>query len=233
MSNLLACVLIGAASLQVSAASPELLSRYRDVMLGDSLETVVQRLQVAATDVKVLHAAPSLVEEITWKPHRFVSGSTVTADPLAELVLTFHVGRLARIVAIYDRERTAGLTDADLDELLSDAYGMALLRTTPAPSSPEMSPEVRSLTAGRRTISTWADDATTVILWREEYPQRVGLTITSTAADGVLQAAIVSGSALTATNAPQRARDKQATDAAAAKERAAQIRTQNKARFKP
>ena len=229
MSKVLTCVLIGAASLQLSAESPELLARYRDVMLGESLETVVQRLQVAATDVKVLHDNPSLVEEVTWKPHRFVSGSTVTADPLAELVLTFHVGRLARIVATYDRERTAGLTDADLNELLSDTYGMALLRSAPVLTSPD----VRGVTAARRTISAWADDSTTVLLWREEYPQRVGLTIASTAADGALQEAIVNGKALTATNAPQRARDKQAADAAAAKERAAQTRSQNKARFKP
>ena len=157
-----------------------------------------------------------------------MSGSTVAPDPLADMVLTFHLGRLVRIVATYDRERTVGLTDADLEELLSEAYGVALLRSTLREV-----PSADSSLAPRRTVSLWADADTTVGLWREEYPARVGLTISETAADRALQQAIADGARLAAAEAPQREREKQAAAKAAVKERDAQIRLENKAKFKP
>jgi hypothetical protein len=212
----------------VSASSPADLSRYRAVSLGDSVQTVVERLGLTTSDVKVLHDRPVLVQELTWRTRPFVSGITVASDPLAEMVLTFHLGRLARIVATYDRERTSGLTDADLEELLSEAYGVALLRSkvSDVPSAP-------SSPSPRATVSVWADADTTVALWREEYPGRVGLLITATGADRDLQQAIADGARLAAAEAPQRERDKQAAAKAALKDRDAQIRLDNKANFKP
>ena len=212
----------------ISASSPVVLSRYRAVSLGDSVQTVVARLQVTASDVKVLHERPALVQELRWRTRPFVSGITVATDPLAEMVLTFHLGHLARIVAIYDRERTIGLTDADLEELLSEVYGVALLRskTGEVPSAP-------SSLSPRRTVSMWADGDTTVALWREEYPGRVGLLISAMAADRDLQQAITDGARLAAAEAPQREREKQAAATAALKDRDAQIRLENKSKFKP
>ena len=205
------------------------LAQYRDVTLGDSVQTVAERLQVSASDVKVLYAAPSLVQEITWRPHRFVSGTTVVADPLAEMVLTFHSNRLTRIIVSYDRERTQGLTDADLHELLTTEYGTALLRSTPT------TPTVAriGINAQRQTISSWADAETLLLLWREEYPRRVGLTIAATNADRALQEAIVEGARLEVEGAPRRAIDKQVAAAAATEQRDAKIRKDNKAKFKP
>jgi hypothetical protein len=228
MSKFLLVAFIGLLCVSVSASSPVVLSRYRAVSLGDSVETVVERLQVASSDVKVLHDRPALVQELTWRTRPFVSGATVAADPLAEMVLTFHVGRLARIVATYDRERTIGLTDADLEELLSEVYGVALLRSRAS----EM-PSAPSSLAPRRTVSMWADADTTVALWREEYPARVGLLISATAADRDLQQAIADAARLAAAEAPQREREKQAAATAAVKDRDAQIRLENKAKFKP
>lgn len=229
MSQFLALSLVTLLWVPVAAAQTQPLAQYRDVTLGDSVETAVERLKATAADVKVLFAQPTLVQELTWKPHRFISGTTVEPDPLAEIVLTFHKGHLARIVASYDRERTLGLTDADLHELLSNIYGTSLLQsklTQPSfdPIGP-MSP--------RKTVSSWADADTLVLLWREEYPRRVGLTITSVTADRALQDAIGLGARLMASGSPQRAIDKQAATAQAIKDRDAEIRRQNKARFKP
>jgi hypothetical protein len=227
MSKFVLLASISVLCASVSAASP-VLSRYRAVSLGDSVQTVVEQLQVAASDVKVLHDRPALVQELTWRARPFVSGATIAADPLAEMVLTFYLGRLARIVATYDRERTTGLTDPDLEELLSEVYGVALLRSTPseAPSAP-------GFLAPRRTVSLWADAETTVALWREDYPGRVGLVISATAADQDLEQAIAAGARLAAAEAPQREREKQAAVTAALKDRDAQIRLENKAKFKP
>src|SRR5688572_12883721 len=77
MSNLLLVVFIGLVCASASASSPAALSRYRDVSLGDSVQTVVERLQAEASHVKVVHDRPALVQELTWRMRPFVSGTTV------------------------------------------------------------------------------------------------------------------------------------------------------------
>jgi hypothetical protein len=209
----------------LSATAPSL-SRYRNVGLGDTVAATVDRLQLASTDVKVLYQHPAVVQQITWRQHRFVSGTTVAADPLAEMVLTFHADRLARIVATYDRERTQGLTDDDLLELLSDAYGTPVLQST-------TTRPVLTGTTPRHVIASWVDADTQVLLWREEYPRLVGLTITATLEDDNLQKTITEAARLAALGAPQRERDTQLAAAAAIKDRDERVRLENKARFKP
>src|SRR4029453_10966681 len=71
-------------------------SEYRGFALGDSLQVVIDRLQLAASDVKVVHERPT-VQEVTWRPTQFVSGRAGETDSLAEMVFTFNEGRLARI----------------------------------------------------------------------------------------------------------------------------------------
>jgi hypothetical protein len=229
MSKLALLTVLYVASAHLAAFSPEVLARYRDVSLGDALPVVVERLHIAAADVKVISAEPSLVQEVTWRPHRFISGSTVTADPLGELVLTFHHGRLVRIVANYDRERTAGLTEADFRELFSGVYGLALLRS----SMPGAVAETSSASTERRTLSSWQDAETTVTLWQDEYPRRVGLTIASVSGDHDLRLSLIEAARLAAETAPARERATQAAAATAIKEREAEIRRENKAKFRP
>lgn len=216
-----------AASLVLPAAAAETpLSRYRDITLGDSVQVVVNRLAAPLSDVKVIQDRPSLVQQLTWRPHRSVSGSTVEPDPLAELVLTFHLGRLARIAVSYDRGLTAGLTDADLYEAFANTYGPSLLLsrlTTPA--------EVRS--PEREPIARWSDADTLVVLWRQDYPERVKLTLTGLADDRALQAALAEGSRLDATEAPARDLARQNAEAAAVLTKAETVRRDNKATFKP
>jgi hypothetical protein len=93
------------------------------------------------------------------------------------------------------------------------------------------SPQV--LTMPRRLIGSWADADTRLLLWREEYPRLVGLTITAITDDAKLQTTISEGARLLAMGAPEREREKQAIAAAAIKARDAQIRLENKAKFKP
>ena len=117
-SFVLVAIVMSAAPLDAST----LFSHYRGVTFGDSLATVMTELKAEAASVKVLHEVPSLIQELTWRPQRYISGLAVTADPLAEIVLTFHVGQLVRIAATYDRDRVHGLTDADLHELVGAVY---------------------------------------------------------------------------------------------------------------
>ena len=224
MSKILAALLVIVTFAPLSASAPSL-SQYRDVNLGDTVDMVVERLQVPSSNIKVLYEEPRLVQEIVWRPHRFVSGTVVVPDPLTEMVLTFHNDRLARIVVTYDRDKTQGLTDADLLELLTDTYGPPLLQST--------TPETLTATNPRRRIASWADAHSRLLLWREEYPRLVGLTITATPADADLQNTLAEGARLAALGAPARAREKQAAAAAVIMERENQIRLENKLKFKP
>lgn len=204
-------------------ASP-VFSHYRGVTLGDSVATVLTQLGAEAASLKVLHERPSLIQELTWRPQRYVSGVSVTADPLAEMALTFHMGQLVRIAATYDRDRTQGLTDADLRELIGAVYGLARLPSRATTANP---------TADRRIIGSWGDDDTRVVLWSDEYPRRSGLTISAHAAAARMDDAAAIGAALDAAQEPLRRRALEAAAAAAIVDREALIRAQNKARFKP
>jgi hypothetical protein len=212
----------------VAAAEPGPLSHYRTVALGDSVATVLERLQLQPADVKVLYEQTSLVQELTWRPHRFISGTTVAPDPLGEIVMTFHVGRLARIVATYERQGIQGLTDSDLLELLTNVYGVPLL-----PSRSIDVPLKSDSVSERHVVAQWADADADLLLWSEDYPRLAGLMISARASAPALQAAMAEGARRLSDGAPQRARDKQAAAAAAILERDARIRVQNKATFKP
>jgi hypothetical protein len=198
-------------------------SRYRGVTLGDSVAAAVERLEILEPTIKVVYERPSLVQELTWRPHRFISGVVVNADPLADLVLTFMDGRLVRMTATYDRDRTEGLSDTDFVELLGTTYGLARLESRPTGV-------VRA--EPRRTIASWGDDDALVRLWSEEHPRRVGLTITSQG-DIALQAALADGRIAEREAAPQREVARQAAAAALLKEREEKTRLANKANFKP
>ena len=142
MCGVLTLTIACATAIAVSSTSAQpVLSRYRGVTLGDPVQVVVDRLKVTSSDVKVVHERPTLIQRITWRPRRLVSGTVVEPDPLGEMVLTFHLGRLAGITATYDLERTTGLTNADLHEAFTNSYGDRYLyrrqrerRSLPAPS---------------------------------------------------------------------------------------------------
>jgi hypothetical protein len=221
MLKTLALLFLAAAVAPLSAEKAPL-SVYRTLRLGDSVATIAERLQLATSDVKVLYQHPALVQEVTWRPNRFVNGSAAVDDSLAQMVLTFHADRLTRIVATYDRDRTRGLTDPDLVELLSVSYGTPLIEESHGRAD-----------ASRRVIARWMDDTAQILLWREDYPRQVGLTVTAMVDDVELQSTMTEGARLAALGATERERAIQVEAAEAIKARDAGIRSENKAKFKP
>jgi len=192
----------------------------------DPVQVVVDQLKVTSSDVKVVHERPTLIQRITWRPLRLVSGTVVEPDPLGEMVLTFHLGRLAGITATYDLERTTGLTNADLNEAFTNSYGTSILVPTPT----------RTTVASRaepETIGRWDDAETLVLLWREPSTNRIKLTVTSIATDRAMQEAIADGLRLEASEAPARDLARRATEDAALRARDEKARSDNKATFKP
>lgn len=216
-------------AVQAVAASP-VYSRYRGVSIGDSVGAAVTALNMTASDVAVVHARPSLIQQLTWRPNQYFSARTSTPDALAEMVLTFHLGRLARVVATYDRDRTEGLTDDDLRDSFAAAYGASMLIPT---ASTTATRSVAAAVGEPRIIGQWGDGQTLVVLWREVYPPRVKLTVSSVAAARLMQDASASSERLDAAEAPTRDMVRRVSDAQTQRQRAEQSRVGNKAAFKP
>ncbi|HYU77805.1 MAG TPA: hypothetical protein VEK56_02405, partial [Vicinamibacterales bacterium] len=114
----------------------------------------------------------------------------------------------------------------DLNEALSRVYGGSLLLATPTTRPIGAASE-------RRTIGRWQDADTQLVLWREEFPNRVGLTITSIAGDAALQQVIADGVRLQTADAPARDLARRTAEAAAIQARDEKIRIDNKTKFKP
>jgi hypothetical protein len=219
--------IVCATAIAVSVASAEpVLSRYRGVTLGDPVQVVVDRLKAPSSDVKVVHERPTLIQRITWRPRRLVSGTIVEPDALSEMVLTFHLGRLASIAVTYEVNRTRGLTNADLHEVFTNTYGTPILIPTATRTAIGSRAEPEN-------IGRWDDTETLVLLWREPSTNRIKLTVTSIATDRAVQEAIADGLRLEASEAPARDLARRATEDAALRARDEKARSDNKAVFTP
>ena len=207
----------------VVSASP-VYSRYRSVSIGDSVSVVVASLQMTPGDVAIVHARPAMIQQLTWRPNQFFASKGGPPEALAEMVLTFHLGRLARVVATYDRDRTEGLTSADLHDSFTTTYGTSMLVPTPSGIRSSSAPEI---------IGQWGDGETLVVLLREAYPPRIKVTVSSVAADRLLQDAFASGARLDTTEAPTRDMVRRLSEELTQRRRDEQSRLDNKSAFKP
>jgi len=227
MCRVLTLTIVCATAIAVSSTSAQpVLSRYRGLTLGDPVQVVVDQLNVTSSDVKVVHERPTLIQRITWRPRRLISGTVVEPDSLGEMVLTFHLERLTSIAVIYDLDRTRGLTNADLHEAFTNTYGTSILVPTPTRTAltSRAEPEI---------IGRWDDTETLVLLWRESSTNRIKLTVTAIAADRATQEAIADSVRLEESEAPARDLARRANEEAALRARDEKSRSDNKAIFKP
>ena len=182
-------------------------SHYRTLALGDSVPAVVETLKARPTDVKIVQERPTLIQQLTWRRQRYVSGESAVVDPVDEMVLTFHLGQLTRIAVSYERNRTEGLTDADLTDAFVDVYGPPML-----PSTSSHTTRVKS--APGAALGLWSDGVTLVTLRREGHPPQLKLTVATLVADAAMQEALADGAELAASEAPGKALAKSTADAA-------------------
>jgi hypothetical protein len=228
-ARLLTVVAAAVLAVQTASASP-VYSRYRGVSIGDPVGAVVTALDMTARDVVVVHTRPSLIQQLTWRPNQYFAGRTGKAEAMAEMVLTFHLGRLTRIVATYDRDRTEGLTNADLQDSFTATYGPSML----IPTAIATGPGPGTAAVGEpQIIGQWGDGETLVVLWREVYPPRVKLTVSSVTANRLMEDALASSVRLDALEAPTREVIRRVSDAHTQRQRAEQSRVDNKAAFTP
>jgi hypothetical protein len=203
-------------------ASAQDLSRYRVYVLESSLDSVIAASGARAEEARTLHEQPAKIQELEWRAPYLRSGSG-PADPVREIVFSFYNDALYQVVVSYDRDRTEGLTNRDIIESLSAAYGLPLLVS--------VKPRTSSSTALADTIvlARWDNEDSSLTLVRDSYSPEFQLIVTSKALNTRAREAI----RLDGIEAPRREselRIKEAADATAARD---MKRVVNKAAFRP
>ena len=204
------------------------LSRYRAYVLESSVESVVATIGARAPAVQTLHERPARIQEMEWRTPYASPGSGESADPVRGVAFSFVDNALYQVIVTYDRDRTAGLTNNDIIESLSESYGPQILRTaivrTDLPSNALEDATV---------LAQWSDAAASLTLLRDTYTPDFQLVLVSKALSARARSAIREAIRLDALDAPQREleqRKKDVADATAARDKA---RTENKAAFRP
>ena len=205
-------------------------SRYRDFQLGGDVPSVSAVTKVALSEVKTIHQRPALMQEMQWRPSYFMSGSTAPQnDPVQQIVFSFYNDQLFKLVVNYDRQRTDGLTDADMIEALSSAYGPPL---KPAVKKSRVVASQMEDEFGT-PVARWGDADYSVVLYRSSFASDFRAVVSSPPLEALARVADAQAVKLDEREAPERenARQKKAADdARAAQEKA---RLANKAAFRP
>ena len=206
-------------------------TRYRDYRLGSDLKSVAALAKIPVAGAKTVHERPSLIQDLEWRqPYLMIESATKQSDPVQRMVFSFYDDQLFRLVISYDRQRTNGLTDADMVEALSATYGAVLLQTSAKNLPPLTGSLVSELGA---PIAQWGDVDYSVGLYRSSFVSEFRVVVTSPRLEALARTASAEAIRLDEREAPQREVDrkqKEADDTRAAQEKA---RLANKATFTP
>jgi hypothetical protein len=221
-------IMLGAVCLQAQD-----LSWYREFRLGSTLASVEKTSGVAAVDVKMIHQRPAEIQELRWRPPQRYSDGMLPTEPVREVIFTFYNNQLFQIAVDYDRDRTEGLTDADLIESISRKYepsGPPVLKSTSVRghARPSFAATDRDVVVAR-----WSDADASLTLVRRTYPASVRLIVALETLDARTQNAAAEAARLDHDEAPPREIErvsKMVDDGRAAGEKA---RVVNKPLFKP
>jgi hypothetical protein len=196
MINRTSLSLVFALMLCVGLLNAQAPVKYREFELGSNVAAVATISGVAASDVKVIHQRPALVQALEWRP-RYTYGSAASSpDPVDRMVFTFYNDQLYKVVVDYDARRTEGITQADVVAALSATYGTATVPTGRIRETQYGQPDVR--------LASWGDAEYSVTLFRVAYPNTFRLVVSSTRLDLLAAAAGVEAVRLDALEAPQR-----------------------------
>jgi hypothetical protein len=205
-------------------------SHYRDFHLGADVSSVSALTRVAPSDAKTIHQRPALIQEMQWRPSYFMSGSTAPQnDPVQQIVFSFYNDQLYKLAINYDRQRTNGLTDADMIEALSAAYGPPL---EPAAKKTRMVALQIEDEFGT-PVARWGDADYSVVLYRSSYASDFRAIVTSPRLEALARLADAQAIKLDEREAPEREAARQKKDADASRAAQEKARLANKAAFRP
>jgi hypothetical protein len=202
---------------------------YREFQLGGDLASVSALAGVAVSEAKIIHQRPALIQELQWRlPYALTRVTAPSSDPVQQIVFSFYGDQLFRLVIDYDHNRTEGMTDADMIDAISSAYGS--LSKMPQKSRVASSQVVDE--SGTR-VARWGDADYSVVLYRSSYASGFRMIVTSLRLDALARTAETEAVRLDERDAPRREiarQKKEADDTRAAQEKA---RLANKAAFRP
>ena len=229
MKRLRRLVIVIAVALVIAGevTSAQDLSRYRAYVLGSSLDAVVAVSGTRAADAKTLHERPATIRELKWRAPYLDSRQT-PGDPVREITFTFYNDALYQVIVNYDRERTEGLTDSDIVESLSAAYGVATLASAKTRTSPPPEAFLDSL-----VIARWENAESLLTLIRGSYTLSVQLILISKPLSTRARSGIREAIRLDAIAAPRREAEQRKKDAGEAGVARDKMRVINKAAFRP
>ena len=210
--------------LGTSALGAEELSTYRGFQLGMDLSAAAKQAGIEASEAKLVHQRPALIQKLDWQPSALRNSGD--GDAIKEGLLSFYNGALYRIVVTYDRDRVEGLTTDDMIAAISSTYGVA--------TRPKADIAYHSNYAEMaQVIARWQDSQYSFNLVRSGYGDSFALVMYSKRLDALAAAAITEAARLDATEAPERAIEasrKQEQDQRLSLEKARQVNAPN---FKP
>lgn len=206
------------------------LSQYREFRLGNNLASVAKATGVAAGEVKSIQQRPARIEELRWRPSERYNDQMMPTEPVREVIFKFYNDQLFKIVVDYDRQRTEGLTNADLIDSISARYGVPVLQAT---SLPTQALAVTAPPDGEAVVARWSDADTSLTLVRGTYPTTLRLIVALKSIDALAQNAAAEAARLDRAEAPQRETERVNRIAEDGRVAAEKARVVNKPLFKP
>lgn len=207
------------------------LSQYRNFALGSDAASVATLAGVEASQTKVLHRRPALLQELEYRPSRWIRGSTEeSTDPVEQILFSFYNDQLFRLVVDYGRDRTEGMTGADMIEAISAVYGTPLARTPRAAGVVATRVETES----GSPVARWSDTEHTVVLYQSSsFGAAFRLIVADAHLADIARKAETQALRLDDREAPQREIARQKKERENARAAAEKARSANKGVFRP
>lgn len=205
------------------------LDRYRNVQLGSGVAAVAVANGLTSADGKVIHERPATIYELEWRSALSLGGTEAAGDPVRGITFSFYNDQLFRIVVNYDRERTEGLTDADLIAAIAATYGPPMTSTAAKLRASEAGANLDQATA----IARWENGDASITLLRARYPTPVSLLVVSQRLDKLARVASAEAIRLDVLEGPRREVDRKKQEAEALRLADEKARPANKAAFRP
>jgi len=216
-------------TLSSSAVHGQERPRYRDFQLGGNLPSISALTGVAASEAKTVHQRPAVMQELQWqRPYSPSSATTADADPVKQITFSFYNDQLSRMVVDYDRDRTVGMTDADLIEGISTVYGPPLKA---AARTPRLVSHIEEESG--TPVARWGDAEYSVVLYRSSYASGFRMIVASPRLEALARTAEVQAVRLDEQEAPRRELERQKKEAADTRTSQEKARLVNKAAFRP
>jgi hypothetical protein len=205
-------------------------SRYRDYQLGGSLSSITALTGVPASEARTIHLRPAIMQELQWqRPYLASRTPPAQADPVKQIVFSFYNDQLSKMVVDYDTDRTAGMTNDDVIDAISNDYGPPLKPVLRAGRAIASQTEQDSGTP----VAQWGDGDYSLVLYRSSYRSGLRIIMTSPRLEALARTADAQALRLDQRDAPRlelERRKKETDDARASEEKA---RLVNKPAFRP